>query len=54
MMNMSFKVGGLAYKLRFKTKTRREATTIVIAQHICDQFLSSFFLSCSTANMVVL
>jgi hypothetical protein len=53
-MNMNFKVGGLTYKLRFKTKIRREAATIVIAQHICEQFLSSFFLSCSIANMVVL
>jgi hypothetical protein len=50
MMNMSFRVGGL----RFKTKTRKEAATVVAAQHICEQFLSSFFLFCSTANMVVL
>jgi hypothetical protein len=53
-MNMSFKVGGLAYRLRFKTKTRIEAIIIVVAQHICEQFLSSLFLSCSIANMVVL
>jgi hypothetical protein len=53
-MNMNFKVDGLAYKLRFKTKTKREATTVVTTQHICEQFLSSFFLSCLTANMVVL
>jgi predicted metal-dependent TIM-barrel fold hydrolase len=50
MMNMSFRVGGL----RFKTKTKKEATTVVVAQYICEQFLSSFFLSCSTVNMVVL
>jgi hypothetical protein len=36
MMNMTFIVGGLTYRLRFKTKTRREATTIAIAQHICE------------------
>jgi hypothetical protein len=54
MMNMNFKVDGLAYKLRFKTKTKRETTTVVTAQHICEQFLSSFFLSCLTTNMVVL
>jgi hypothetical protein len=39
-MNMSFKVDGL----RLKTKTKREIATIAIAQHICKQFLSSFFL----------
>jgi hypothetical protein len=53
-MNMSFTVGGLAYMLRFKTKTRIEATIVAIAQHICEQFLSSLFLFCSIANMVVL
>jgi hypothetical protein len=52
MMNMSFKVGGLAYRLRLKTK--RKVATIVAAQHICEQFFSSFFPFCSTANMVVL
>jgi len=40
MMNMSFKVDGL----RLKTKTKREIAIIVVAQHICKQFLSSFFL----------
>jgi len=54
MMNMSFRVGGLAYRLRFKTKTKKEATIIAVAQHVCEQFLSSLFLSCSTANMLVL
>jgi hypothetical protein len=51
---MSFKVGGLAYMLRFKTKTKKETAIVVVAQHICEQFLASFFFSCSTANMVVL
>jgi len=54
MMNMRFRVGGLAYRLRFKTKTKREAATIVATQHICEQFFSSFFPFCSTTNMVVL
>jgi hypothetical protein len=48
MMNMSFKVDGL----RFKTKTKKETTIVVVTQHICEQFLSSFFLFCSTTNMV--
>jgi hypothetical protein len=51
---MKFRAGGLAYRLRFKTKTKREAATIVATQHICEQFFSSFFPFCSTANMVVL
>jgi hypothetical protein len=38
MMNMSFKIGGLTYRLRLKTKTRREVATVVVAQHICEQF----------------
>jgi Cu/Ag efflux protein CusF len=54
MMNMNFRVGGLAYMLKFKTKTKKEATIVATAQHICEQFLSSFFFSCSTTNMVVL
>ncbi len=46
-MNMSFKVDGL----RFKTKNKREAATSVpAAQHICEQFFSSFFLFRSTTN----
>jgi hypothetical protein len=53
-MNMNFKVGGLTYKLRLKTKIRKKVAIVVVAQHICEQFLSSFFFSCSTANMVVL
>jgi len=54
MMNMNFIVGGLAFRLRFKTKTRRKAAIVAVAQHICEQFLSSFLLSCSIGNMVVL
>jgi hypothetical protein len=50
MMNMSFKVDGL----RFKTKTKKETTIVAATQHICEQFLSSFFLFCSTTNIVVL
>jgi hypothetical protein len=49
-MNMSFRVGGL----RFKTKRKRKTAIVVVAQHICEQFLSSLFLFCSTADMVVL
>jgi hypothetical protein len=52
-MNMSFKVGGLAYRLRFKAKKIKKIAIIVTTQHIRDQFLSSLFLSCSIANMVV-
>jgi hypothetical protein len=38
-----------------KQKTKREAATSVpAAQHICEQFFSSFFLFCSTTNMVLL
>jgi hypothetical protein len=35
-MNMSFRVGGLAYRLRFKIKTRRKTTIVAAAQHICE------------------
>jgi hypothetical protein len=34
MMNMSFRVGGLACRLRLKTKTRKEAAAA--APHICE------------------
>jgi hypothetical protein len=54
MMNMSFRISGLAYKLRLKRKTRKKTTIVATAQHIREQFLSTFFLSCSTTNMVVL
>jgi hypothetical protein len=53
MMNTRIRVGGLAYKLRFKIKTRRKTTIVVVAQHICEKCLSSFFLSCSIINMVM-
>jgi hypothetical protein len=38
-----------------KQKTKREvATSVPTAQHMCKQFFSSFFLFCSTTNMVLL
>jgi len=35
-MNMSCRIGGLTYRLRFKTKTRTEVAIVVVAQHICE------------------
>jgi hypothetical protein len=55
MMNMSFKVGGLAYMLKvLNPKKKKKTATIATAQHICEQFFSSFILSPSIANVVVL
>ncbi len=50
MMNMSCKVGGLAYRLRFKTKTRREVASVIVTQHICESFFSSFFFLTQQPN----